>query len=61
MVGTNFFNSLASAVSYYAPYGIDENGVAEKLNNHEIRIGKPDLPASEIRLNSEGRWVRINE
>ena len=61
MVGTNFFNSLARAVAYYAPYGIDEDGVAEKLNNHEIRIGKPDIPDSEIRLNSEGRLERISE
>lgn len=61
MTGTSFFNSLARAVAYYAPYGINEAGVAEKLNDHEIRIGKPDLPDSEIRLNSEGRWERISE
>jgi hypothetical protein len=58
-VGTNHFNSLKAAVAFYEPYGYDLDDISSKINNNEIKIGKPEGSDEELRLNSEGRWERL--
>lgn len=59
-VGTNHFNSLTAAVAFYEPYGYGLDAISDKINNKEIKIGKPEGSDEELRLNSEGRWERLH-
>jgi len=56
--GTNHFLSFVHAVSYYRPLGFDSSDVHKKLENGEIKLGKPEeKPGRTISLNEkEGRF-----
>ena len=39
--GTSHFVSLAAAIRYYRDYGYTDEQIIYKLENGEVRIGKP--------------------
>ena len=39
--GTCYFNTLYDAYAYYSDYGTDPDQVNNKVENGEIKIGKP--------------------
>lgn len=60
--GTNHFNTIREAVRYFSDYGMDDNDINQKIQDKEIRIGRPEeIPGTELRLNSEGRWERTDK
>lgn len=57
--GTCNFVSFAHACRYYKGYGFDAKGVQQKIDDGEIRLGKPDENLYVITSTKEGRyWVR---
>ncbi len=40
IIGTSYFKDLTSAISYYS-YGFNSQQVQNKIDNNEIKIGKP--------------------
>jgi hypothetical protein len=60
--GTNHFNTIREALRYFSDYGMSNDDINRKINDHEIRIGKPEeIPGTDLRLNSEGRWERTTK
>jgi hypothetical protein len=57
-IGSAYFNSFTSAVSYWETYGFSRKDVAEKIRNKEIFIERPPIkPGQKILLNKEeGRY-----
>lgn len=58
--GTNHFESLQAAISYYS-YGFTPAQVQEKLDAGEIKLGKPAARAgvAVVLDKREGRYVLI--
>ena len=60
IIGTSYFKDLQSAISYYS-YGFSAQQVQNKVNNNEIKIGKPTTQKNQklILIDSGTRYAII--
>ena len=60
IIGTSYFKDLKSAISYYS-YGFNAQQVQDKIDNNEIKIGKPATQKNQklILIDSGTRYAII--
>lgn len=58
--GTNHFESLKTAVAYYA-YGFTSSDVQEKVDRGEIKLGKPTISWGETLLIDRDRRYILDD
>jgi len=60
ITGTCYFKDFKSAMSYYS-YGFNPKQVQNKINNNEIKIGKPTTQKNQklILIDSDTRYAII--
>jgi hypothetical protein len=60
ILGTSHFETLLAAINYYESYGLNQEDVIRKLDEHEIHIGKPNcLKTDMIYLDKDKRYTLI--